>query len=823
MRNLADPRTRLVRLRSGRWATPPARSRRSGPSRARCSSTSTAPSPRSRRSARPYLQDAITERPADARRRDHARASPTAAVPRQLDQLFAELRPGVRALRRPRAGLADALEVGTGSLRRSLALNRAARADVRRARALRRRIRRWRSGIRDLSGAGEGAQPDPRVPRRRVQTRLQLRDAVVPQRREPAQRGRQQRHLAAVHHHRHAAGPQQRGRPASSGPAAGPTEDNHLHANPYPNTASPGQADASARRRTSPTSWARRSLGNVPGNQGTRTERTKAGTPMSPLLRRRHARSRGASPLRSAGRIPCRRLGSGGRGGADVARVHEATSRSSRRLPASRRSSRRADRCARTRRSGSPASTSARSRRSRSSRAATARDRDDGDLKDEGPADPQGRDASRSGRASSSRATSSSTCHPGTPSVARRWRTNDDDPDHADREPGPARPGADRAAVRHARASCKKTARGATAPRLTHEPTAAEDADQDPDVRGETAAEALNDAFRTQPDALRERRDRQRRLLGTEPHDLSRTGRRTRPHPGRAGLARARRCRSFVTNFNTTIGALASRARRPARRDPRCWRRRSRTPNRALASLNAAFPATRAFAREILPGVRETPATIDAASSRGSTQARKLLGSRRAARARRASCGRPTAQPGSRSSTRTLDCPAAGRPRRPLPRRTSCCRPATSRSRTARCTTGAENYKEFWYTMVALAGESQNFDGNGAYVRFQPGGGTRPCRPAASSSSGDRCSATRSPAAGHAPALPGQAPALRVRSALLQAAAARLERPASNGPPDRVAQTSTRSRLAGGDEKGSDELAFDLRELLNPFGGKGGR
>ena len=37
--------------------------------------------------------------------------------------------------------------------------------------------------------------------------------------------------------------------------------------------------------------------------------------------------------------------------------------------------------------------------------------------------------------------------------------------------------------------------------------------------------------------------------------------------------------------------------------------------------------------------------------------------------------------------------------------------------------TGTENYKEFWWTMVGLAGESQNFDGNGSYVRFQPGGG----------------------------------------------------------------------------------------------------
>ena len=43
--------------------------------------------------------------------------------------------------------------------------------------------------------------------------RLQLPDAVVPQHLLAAERGRPQRHLAAVHHRHHAAGPEQRGRP----------------------------------------------------------------------------------------------------------------------------------------------------------------------------------------------------------------------------------------------------------------------------------------------------------------------------------------------------------------------------------------------------------------------------------------------------------------------------------------------------------------------------------------------------------------------------------------------------------------------------------
>jgi phospholipid/cholesterol/gamma-HCH transport system substrate-binding protein len=36
--------------------------------------------------------------------------------------------------------------------------------------------------------------------------------------------------------------------------------------------------------------------------------------------------------------------------------------------------------------------------------------------------------------------------------------------------------------------------------------------------------------------------------------------------------------------------------------------------------------------------------------------------------------------------------------------------------------TGLPNYKEFWQTMTSLSGESQNFDGNGSYTRFQTGG-----------------------------------------------------------------------------------------------------
>ena len=37
--------------------------------------------------------------------------------------------------------------------------------------------------------------------------------------------------------------------------------------------------------------------------------------------------------------------------------------------------------------------------------------------------------------------------------------------------------------------------------------------------------------------------------------------------------------------------------------------------------------------------------------------------------------------------------------------------------------TGQPNYREFFYSTVGLSGESQGFDGNGPFVRFQAGGG----------------------------------------------------------------------------------------------------
>ena len=79
-----------------------------------------------------------------------------------------------------------------------------------------------------------------------------------------------------------AIGPNNEIGPASA-PANGPLEDNHLHTNPYPNTASPGQTrECEAGNEHYSETSGKTTIGNPPGNQGTKTQdqpKAKASTP----------------------------------------------------------------------------------------------------------------------------------------------------------------------------------------------------------------------------------------------------------------------------------------------------------------------------------------------------------------------------------------------------------------------------------------------------------------------------------------------------------------------------------------------------------------
>ena len=127
-------------------------------------------------------------------------------------------------------------------------------------------------------------------------------------------------------------------------------------------------------------------------------------------------------------------------------------------------------------------------------------------------------------------------------------------------------------------------------------------------------------------------------------------------------------------------------------------------------------------------------------------------------------------------------------------------------------TTGVENYKEFFYTLVGLAGEGQNFDGNGMYVRFQTGGGSQTLSlGSATASSGQLFGNNVAVPLGNRPAWPGKRPPYKPNAPCYKQT-----RPNLNGPA--AAKTLPTGTAAAAAAKNALPL---LRKKLRPFGSQG--
>ena len=252
---------------------------------------------------------------------------------------------------------------------------------------------------------------------------------------------------------------------------------------------------------------------------------------------------------------------------------------------------------------------------------------------------------------------------------------------------------------------------------LNGKPEPGEDEDQDPSTKGETAGESLNDSLDHAPAALRGIALVNDALLGTEPDDLSvliaSVG-----DVSRQLASREDTLKDLVTNFNTTMAAFADEAGN-LRQTVALLPGTLSAANRSLGHLNEAFPATRALARELLPGVRETPATVDATFP-WIEQTRKLVSPAELQGLVR------DLSPATRDLSVLVDQSLKLFPQVDLVSRcmSGIILPTGDvKVDDGALTTGVENYKEFWQALPALASESQNFDGNGQYTRFQVGGG----------------------------------------------------------------------------------------------------
>ncbi len=145
-----------------------------------------------------------------------------------------------------------------------------------------------------------------------------------------------------------------------------------------------------------------------------------------------------------------------------------------------------------------------------------------------------------------------------------------------------------------------------------------------------------------------------------------------------------------------------------------------RTTNRALTSLDASFGPTKAFAKEILPGIEQLDPTIGQALP-WLAQATALLGP--------SELGGLVSDltPAVQATARTLNSSTAL---------------LTTSDTLGRClvhnliptgntviqdpplTTGVPVYQELLESAVGIAGAGQGFDGNGRYLRSSPAGGS---------------------------------------------------------------------------------------------------
>ena len=255
---------------------------------------------------------------------------------------------------------------------------------------------------------------------------------------------------------------------------------------------------------------------------------------------------------------------------------------------------------------------------------------------------------------------------------------------------------------------------------LTRKPTPAEDADQSPIVKGKSAAEAINDAITTGEDALRGAAVQQTALLGTGSNDLTELVRGV-SQVGTALESRESALVSLVDNFSTTMGALAAE-QNGLRGTIRKLGPTLQTAYTTFGSAEKAFPNIRAFSLELIPGVKETPATIKALTP-WITQTRALVSQDELGGLLQDL--QPT----------TANLAGVTKVNVPLLRQgdalAKCFRDVILPTGDQKLddgpfSTGKENYKEFWYSMVGLASEGQNFDGNGSFLRFQTGGGAYP-------------------------------------------------------------------------------------------------
>jgi len=319
---------------------------------------------------------------------------------------------------------------------------------------------------------------------------------------------------------------------------------------------------------------------------------------------------------------------------------------------------------------------------------------------------------------------------------------------------------------------------------LTRKPSKADDAEQYPEVRGLTAAEALNDTYHHAPAAERGGAVINQALTGTEPHDFSKLvlsiGKVTSAlnvHEQQLG--------ELIGNFNSFLRSFALQAS-SLRATVAVLPSSLHNINRGLRELDAAFPSTRTFALDIIPGVNNTPQTVTATLPWIEQVEASLA---------------PTELGGIAKGllAATPQLAKLGNEQTPFYKQTELFNKCLSkvfypagntRIQDGAATTGVEDYKEFWYGLTGLAGIGQSFDGNGTMTHFLLGSGGPTIKSAPTSIQGTNLKglqllahASQAPQ-GTRPAFPASEPAYKPLVPCYTQAVPDFNGPLSQGPAD---------------------------------------
>lgn len=252
---------------------------------------------------------------------------------------------------------------------------------------------------------------------------------------------------------------------------------------------------------------------------------------------------------------------------------------------------------------------------------------------------------------------------------------------------------------------------------LTRKPNASEDAEQDPEVRGLNAAEALNKVYEKAPAAERGGAIINQAIGGTEEHDLSKLVKSV----GKVAAAlnvHEQQLGELIGNFNSFFHSFAAQST-SLRKAVAVLPSSLRNIDAGLRELNKALPPTRTFAHDILPGVRNTPQTVTAVlpwieQVEASLAPNELGGVAKGLAEATPQLAKLTAEqtPFYKQTEAFNKC------------LTKVFIPASNtRLQDGTATSGVEDYKEFWYGMTGLTGIGQTFDGNGTLTKFLVGSG----------------------------------------------------------------------------------------------------